>query len=342
MKNFTNETILSYKKKGLTIFLIAILLFLVGGVFIALGNKEVKKQEKTRKDLNTIITSEKNKTDKSTYLDVKVIPYKFAVYDNTTDSYYILSDGEYLYVAYMSVEDYALLNDESIYDKAIRIKGMTKQTPKDIKNLAIEAYNESIEEEEEKLTLADYNNYFGEVHIDTTQDETSAATPQYLVAIVCNFIGMVLLLTALIQKLTFNRSLKKLDPMEIEKLDSELNDPNAFYYAKAHLYLTNNYVVNLAGKFQAYKYSSILWMYPYEHRVNGVRVSKGIKIFTEDGKTLLIANMDTSTKKKKEVYQEIWDTIVSKNNKIVLGYTSENIKHMREVSKEIKRNKKLQ
>lgn len=40
------------------------------------------------------------------------------------------------------------------------------------------------------------------------------------------------------------------------------------------------------------------------------------------------------------MYNEIWNTILDKNNKITTGYTKENIKYFNKIKKEIKKNKK--
>ena len=56
------------------------------------------------------------------------------------------------------------------------------------------------------------------------------------------------------------------------------------------------------------------------------------------GKTYSIAEIDLVTKKKKEIYEEIWKNRVENNDKIVLGYTQENIKQMKELYKKKKQN----
>ena len=81
-------------------------------------------------------------------------------------------------------------------------------------------------------------------------------------------------------------------------------------------------------------------MYPFEQRVNGIRTTQNIKIFTSEGKTYTIVSIEMVTKKKKEIFDEIWNTIASKNDKMRLGYTSENIKEMNAKAKEIKNAKK--
>ena len=44
---------------------------------------------------------------------------------------------------------------------------------------------------------------------------------------------------------------------------------------------------------------------------------------TKDGQTHEIAAIDIATRTKKELYGEIWNTIIAKNNRIILGYTKE-------------------
>lgn len=340
MKKFTNEHVLANQKRMMTSIIIGVLLFVLAGILFVTGTKEEAKEKENIKDLNTIIMGDDKKEDQQAYLNVQAIPYKFAVYDNTTDSYYILMDDKYLYVAYMSESDYRALNDESIYDKPIKITGVTKATTMDIKKLAIEAYNDSVDDKDAKITLADYNNYFGEVHLDTTIKETTTTVMFYILGAFFSFMGFIILLTVVAQKLTFNRNIKKYDEETIQALDDEMNSSEAFYYSKIKLYLTKNYIINLAGVFKTFAYDDILWMYPYEHRVNGVRVSKGIKVLMNDAKTYLIVNMSVSTRKSKEIYEEIWNTILSKNKEIVTGYTRDNIKYFNQKIKEIKKNKK--
>lgn len=77
----------------------------------------------------------------------------------------------------MSLDDFKRLNTEDIRETPIRIEGITKCTPKDVKQLAIDAYNEGLEDEE-KITIADYDSYFGAVYLDMTAiDESVAMLP---------------------------------------------------------------------------------------------------------------------------------------------------------------------
>lgn len=338
MDKFMNGNIKKEYKRVIRNIIIGIILLGLAVLCWFWRKQEIASANKNIKDLNTIISSKEKENQKS-YLNVKSIPYKFAVYDDTTDSYYIVSDGKYMYILYMSVADFNKLNKEDIYERAMKVEGITKMTTKDVKQLAIDTYNTTIEKQEEKLTLADFENYFGAVYLDMTAlDGAVAFVPMACFYLLLLF-GGILFIVATFNFIKFNREIKKLDANQISKLDMEMNDPNAFYYQKARLYLTQNYIINFASGFHAINYKDILWMYPFEQRTNGIKTSQSIRIFTNYGKTYTIASLDIITKQKKEIYNEIWNTIYNKNEKILTGYTKENIKMMNQKLKEIRKNR---
>lgn len=341
MKRFTNVNVKKEYKRMIRNTLISILFIVIALVFGYLESQMVKDANEKMTDLDSIIVDKNEKKEnKKAYLDAKSIPYLFAVSDSTVNSYYIISDGEYLYIAFMSPEDFKKLDTEKINETPIRIEGITKYTPKDVKQLAVDAYNEGLEEEE-KITISDFDSYFGSVYLDMTKTDSEVAMIPLILFIVFMGIGNISLIINIIILIRFVLSIKNIDGVKVNELDNEMNNSNAFYYSKVRLYLTENYIINFKGTFRAIKYSDILWMYPYEVRQNGVRTSKSIKILVNNTKTYIIATIDVYTKKSKAVYDEIWETIVRKNNNMLLGYTSENIKAMNKKVKEIKKaNKK--
>ena len=127
---------------------------------------------------------------------------------------------------------------------------------------------------------------------------------------------------------------------ERKEIDNETLEKDAFYYANIHLYLTPNYIVLMDGTFQVIPYSNLLWLYKYEQRVNGIKSTKSIVGVTTDGKSHNIAVVPALTKKYMEIYEEVFNTICSKNEEMLVGYTNENCKIMREELKQIKANKK--
>lgn len=330
MKKFTNKNVQKEVNKMIRNIIIFFIIILIAIGFGIWGQKVVNKTNSEIQYLDDIIVSyDSDKINKKAYLNIANTPYEFATNDETIYSYYIVSDGELLYIAYMGSGDFATLNKEDIKENPVRVEGITHQITDDIKELALEAYNIGLTEED-KITSADFASYFGSVYLDITEDSGSVAKLQFYLLFVFAIVGIVGIIASLVGLFRFKNSINRMDLMLIEELDSEMNDENAFYYNKAHLYLTNKYVINFDGKFVAIDYEDIVWMYPYEYRVNGVKSSQAIMIMDNMGKVTRIANIEVITKAKKEIYNEIWNTIIRKNNKIVLGYTKENIKEMNE------------
>lgn len=338
MKKFTNPFVKKEAKKSTQIIIYGVIALIICFVFLILGGSTDSKAEKEMLNMHELILKKEERAGKMSYLNAASKPYQFAVKEGTTNSYYFVSDGEYLYVVYMGLGDAATLRKEDIAEKPVKIQGVSKEVTKDIKEIAIDVYNEGLEDAE-KLTLADYENYFGDIYLDLTSTADSDAGFQYTIGFISGFTGIILIIVGLCQKAIFAHSIKKLDNELIEKLDNEMNDKDAFYYNRARLFLTKNYVINFNGKIKAFKYSDILWMYTFEQRVNGIRASKALKVTTNDGKNHFIASVDAVTKKSSDVFQEIWETIASKNKDMLLGYTKENIKKTKEKVKEIKANR---
>lgn len=322
MEKFTNTNILKEKKRLTKNILIAFLVLAVGVAMGVWAYYTVQDAYASAKPLNDIIMEEGEQEDKMATLSVQRTPYQFAVQDGNQNSYYIVMDNKYMYIAYMSPDGYNLLNKTDIKENPIEVKGVTKLISKEIKELALEAYNEGLEEEKQ-LTMADFNSYFGSVYLDMTQSDTDVAIIQEILCMLSLLFGIVMLIVFTVQKIKFSRNIKKMDEDMMEKLDDEMNSQSAFYYEKAHLYLTEHYIINFKGTFKAIEYQDVIWMYSMVYRTNGIKTQQSIKVMTKDGKTYEIAAIDVVTKAKKEIYNEIWNTIVAKNNHIILGYTKE-------------------
>ena len=140
----------------------------------------------------------------------------------------------------------------------------------------------------------------------------------------------------------YKKNIKKLTEEDVHKIDEELNEKDAFFYKNAHVSLTKNYIVNFGNTFDVISYKDIVWIYPYEIRQRGVKTSQSIQIMTKDGKMHGVASLSTHTKKVREVFEEIYETIVKKSTNALVGYSKENKKLAKEkVNKQTTR-KKLQ
>ena len=111
------------------------------------------------------ISSKKNQVNKYSYIDVNTKPYLFASYKGENNKFYFVMDKDnYLYIVYMSNESFKKLDKETIITEPIRINGLTKEINLDIKNLAIDIYNDLIKNE--YLNKNNFNNYVGMYYLD--------------------------------------------------------------------------------------------------------------------------------------------------------------------------------
>lgn len=338
VKMFTNKVVIKEKKKIKNYLVIGILLFILSIFFIYLGDKKDEESLKNAKSLHDVIVNKKDsKEDYFSYVDVNDVPYKFAVTNDTTDAYYFVSDGKYMYVLYLSLDEFKKLDNEAIKEKPIRVTGRTKSVSNEIKKIALDVYNSGLGEDN-KIGMDEYDLYFGSVYLDT--NETGDGSFYFIMFILSLMFSIIITLIYLLANHRFKKGIKKLSKDEINAIDIELNSKDSFYYEVAHLSLTNNYIVNLGASFDVIKYSDIIWLYTYTIKTRGVGTSSSIIAFTNDGKKHSIANISLISKAKKEAFEEIFNTILSKNHDIIVGIDKDSSARAKAMLKEIKQNKR--
>lgn len=279
--------------------------------------------------LHEMIAAGEDAEDKLVHIEVSEKPYVFAYYpDDYSGKFYFLWDENYMYVAFLSQEEFNKLNVDGIKENHISVKGVTKKIPEDIKKLALEAYNENVDEENQ-IASSEFADYFGLIYLDETGYSTVSVICLIL-GIFLYFLGFIMLISQIIVKVKFNRHRKKLSAEDWDELNKELDDEKSFYYKGAKLALTENYVVDFSKGLQIIKYKDIIWMYRYEYRYRGVKTEVSIILYTIDKKRHVIASLPGYTKKNKEINEEIMKTIAEKNKNMLIGYNKENRKQIKE------------
>ena len=162
-----------------------------------------KKLKKDAQNLNDVIESKReDKENIYTYLDVKNTALLFAGFDDKKEYYYFVTDGTYVYIAYMDEATYKE-NFENNEKENIRIYGYTYTTTKDVKQIAIDTYNEMYElKGDEALTVADFSNYFGSVYMNLT-DNLSNETG------ICDMLGFITFITGMVMLIAYFIKAKK-------------------------------------------------------------------------------------------------------------------------------------
>lgn len=332
MERFTNEFVkkrYSVTKRALLISLVITLigLFMIGyGIFIN------SNYETDYIYFDDVLVSEGEHEDIGAYLDIHFEPFQFAEDEEGTNKYYIAWDKDYAYIIYMDSLRLGEFTSEDLYDKPVRVEGVTTVMPDNIRQWALEGYNYYFSEDETftPITDKDFESYLGDVYLDTTVSPEEPGDMYWVIGMLPAFFGGIFLIAAIVGLVNFKKNTKKLTDSEALKLDMELNSPNSKFYKKAALFLTDSRIVVLDNTFNIINFEDIIWIYPYELRQNGIKTTQAIKVMNKEGKVYTIANVAAFGKKDKIEYNEIYQTILSKNSNIVSGYDLQTRKLIKE------------
>jgi len=336
MKNLNSIQMEKSIKKNNKMLIVSLLFLIVAIIFIVLAIKNENKYIPVAVNMNDLIVEEKTEENIHAYVDVNTKPYLFAVYE--TDGveednkfYLVMDSNNYLYVLYMSEKNYNELNKDSIEDNSIRVNGFTKRIENDIKELAIDSYNESLGDT--YLTNENFKDYVGLIYFDLEFDINDSTI--YYVGAFISFLLFIVFISIYLSIYFKNKKIfKKYSKEELEKIGIEiyqLNNNNP--YERMKLYFLKDYVVDTSNGIVILKYNEIIWAYPYEYRYNGLVVNKNIKVYDINNKVHDIANTKYFDKNKNEILEEIIKKLKEKNKEIIIGFNKENKKIVKEKMK---------
>lgn len=329
MEKFTNVNIKNESKRLIKNILISILIIFISLALIVWSFVIRKDANNNIKNLNDIIINDKQKENKVASLSIQTQPFPFAEEKDGSNGFFIVMDEQYMYIVYMNKYD-ELANRTDLRENPANVVGGTKIISQEIRKMALDAYNEGVEKEEEKLDMSDFALYFGDVYLDITSNGTSQiGRVQLIFGVSLAILGILMLIVGIVEKTKFKKAIKNMDDITAKTIDDEINSQDALYYKKIQLYLTNSYIVNFKGMFRVIDYKDIIWMYSRNYYTDDFIKNHSIKVMKKDGKIYEIVAISTATKARKEMYNEIWNTIISKNNRIILGCTKEAMKEAR-------------
>ncbi len=332
MKKITNNILKKEIKKinnNIYVFLIFIAL---GGLLIAIGIYENKEKAASYTYLNDIIVNKNNEENAFAYLEIAQQPYSFAKYENDAENaFYIVFDGRYYYIAYLSNDLFNDLNVEGLNENPLTIYGTTAKTPDELREIAIEVYNEGLDEENQ-IALENFNSYFGEVYLTNTslKKQNSAF---YILSIIPFAIATLFLGIFITKKLKVRKMINHLSEEEIKKLEKEIEQKDSIHYEKFHLILTKDYIISFEHGFTILNYKEIIWIYEHKLKQYGITISKNIFVMNQLGKNYNIISTDGLSKKTNAQIKEIIMTISNKNENMLVGYNKKNKEEIDEILK---------
>lgn len=330
MKRLTNEKLKKEFKKVTYNLIIGLTCIVLAMVCYAAAYISDHQEPKDSKYLNDVIESdEKNREDIDVNLKVTLTPVQFARLSNdTSKKLYITMDDKYFYIVALTDSKYNELKNKDLNKEPITIYGKTKPISSSIQSLALKYYNNSVDEEYQ-IKNGDFYKKFGDLYLDATETNTTS-TVLYVVGAFSNLCGVCFLIVFGVIKFKVEKAIKKFDDEELKKIEDEIDEKESFHYERAHLILTRNYIISCLNGLNILKYEDIIWVYEYRLRQYGITTQKSIMVMNNQGKVKPIITLDGVTKKSKMVFEEIADTILSKNDKILVGYNKENKKKIKE------------
>lgn len=333
MKRLTNEKLKKEFRKVNNNLIIALVCLVLGFVCIGIGFYAEDRTPKDTTHINKIIDSNTEKReDIKVNVNVAMKPVLFAKMNNNSNKKFYISvdENNYFYIISLTESQYDDIVTKDLEKEPITIYGKTKIISSDIKKLAKSYYNKAMKDPKDQITTEEqFFNVFGDIYLDSTNENISS-TILIVIGAFCMLMWTIFIIAFIIMKIRLNSTFKKIDDEELRKIEEEIDDKDAFHYEKAHLILTKNYIISFLSGFRALKYEDIIWLYEYRLRQYGMTTQKSIMVMDKTGKVKPIITLDGVTKKSKLVFDEIADTILSKNNKILIGYNKENKKRIKE------------
>lgn len=344
MKNLNSEVFNKNKKRNNILLIIGLILLAITILLIYLGIKYENQKLPEEISMNELISKGREDEKIYSYIDVNIRPYLFAVYETdgveeNAKFYFVMDKDNYLYIVYMNDKKYDELNKESIKDNSIKINGLTKKIPNDIKDLAIESYNKLMEDT--YLTKENFKEYVGLIYLDTVTSVYDSSI-YYVGSFLTGFFFILIIIIYIVIVIKSKKTLNNISEEELAKIDAEINNINNELYSKMKIYLLKDYIVDLGNSIVILKYEDLLWAYPFEQRYNGLLINKCIKLVDKKNKKYDVASSKILDKNKDEILQEILKEIKEKNQDVLLGFNTENRKKVKEKLKEIKENNKNQ
>lgn len=331
MKKLKNLTLKKEIKKFNNYIYIFFIFLVLGALFIAIGICDNRQTSSSYTYLNDIIENKNNEINANAYLEVAQAPYSIAKYeDDENNAFYIVYDGRYFYIAYISDELYEKLNVEGLEEEPLTIYGTTTATPEALRQIALEAYNEGLDEDKQ-IEMDDFNNYFGEVYLNNvTLKKVNYAF--YIISIIPFIISLIFLALFLIKKRQIIKAINQLTEKEIEKLEKEVDKDTTIFNKENHLILTDNYIISFKHGLLLIKYSDLIWVYEKSIKQYGITTAKKVFIMNKKDKTFDILNTN-GEKKSNSIIKEVITTISNKNDKVLVGFNKKNEEEINEILK---------
>lgn len=327
MKEEEYKKLFKLSKKYLISFIITLFLSVV---LFYMANILTTKEKPIPTDYHYLIGN--NKEEEGDYVKVTTdsIPYLFASSGDEYNYYIIFDKNNYMYIARLTDETYKLLENKYDVQEEIsyEIKGYIYNTKEDLKELAIDAYNESTKTN--TINKDNFSSYFGNTYVDETiTPSTTMETILISLGILFLISNIIIVIYAIIVLINNKKTIKKYGK---ETLEYELAKSTTKAYKKADIYLTDKYIISTLYGLKVYSYEDFIWIYNQKRSYNFISIGIYLLGLTNKKRTHQLAYRYRDEQELINIMNEI----SNKSDKIMTGYTKENIQKFKEITKKKK------
>lgn len=251
--------------------------------------------------LNNVIEEKNNEENVNAYLTVTKAPYSIAKYEGDLDAaFYIIFDGRYFYIAYISDDIYKELEKDPQ-----EIYGITTKIPESLKDIAIKVYNTGLDEEEQ-IDIESFNSYFGEVYLNNVTLIQVNKTV-FILSIIPLILSILFLIIFITTKLKTKKELNKID---LQKLSEE----NLYYNKDKHFLLTKQYLIINQKKLNIIPLNNIIKIYEKDIKGFNTIIEKQLWITNKNNQEMKIISFAQPNLKE---IKKIINLICRENKKII-------------------------
>lgn len=260
-------------------------------------------------------------------LDGKEKDYYIA-FDENDNPFIIVLDKSGL-ESLRKIQEYTLSETEIEKPNPVMVYGNVSKSDTEVFKYLQEFLKD---EDGNTYTIDELKSVVGENYLDTTWDNKEEGIFALILFGVFSLSGLILIIVYFVRNKKSKKILEEYE-RELEKIEEDVKSGKGIHNKKCKVYLTDRYLLSYAGGVKLIELNDIVWVYPFITKQNGITTSKSIYVVTNNGKSNVVAVVNTWGKKNKAFFEELYQDIINKVPNVLVGYSKENMEKAKEMYK---------
>jgi hypothetical protein len=260
-------------------------------------------------------------------LDGKEKDYYIA-FDENDNPFIIVLDKSGL-ESLRKIQEYTLSETEIEKPNPVMVYGNVSKSDTEVFKYLQEFLKD---EDGNTYTIDELKSVVGENYLDTTWDNKEEGIFALILFGVFSLSGLILIIVYFVRNKKSKKILEEYE-RELEKIEEDVKSGKGIHNKKCKVYLTDRYLLSYAGGVKLIELNDIVWVYPFITKQNGITTSKSIYVVTNNGKSNVVAVVNTWGKKNKASFEELYQDIINKVPNVLAGYSKENMEKAKEMYK---------